>query len=72
MLKCRQCRQYYIPGFLDCSCRTKARLAREPVGIVSQPAEDQATLTVPLGATKLTSAMPPVRGSPQSSDTWIR
>jgi hypothetical protein len=21
MLKCSQCRQYYVPGFLDCQCR---------------------------------------------------
>ncbi len=72
MLRCRQCGQYYIPGFLDCSCRTKTRLTREPVGIVSPPAEDQAALTTPLGTAKSTLAMPPVRGSPQSSDTWIR
>jgi len=28
MLKCNRCNQYYIPGYLDCACRTISRSLR--------------------------------------------
>jgi hypothetical protein len=31
MLKCNRCKQYYIPGYLDCACRTSLRAPRPSV-----------------------------------------
>ena len=41
MLKCSRCKQYYIPGYLDCQCRvTRALLAASAQ--TSHPTKDQA------------------------------
>lgn len=71
MLKCRQCGQYYIPGFLDCFCRTKTRSTRGTTHVISPPAQGQAALTTSLGAMKSTPTMPPARDSPQSPGTLV-
>lgn len=45
MLKCTRCGRYYVPGYLDCLCRSTARSSRLPVA--SLPAlKDQSTPSV--------------------------
>jgi hypothetical protein len=39
MLKCSQCRQYYVPGFLDCYCRTRQSLSLPPAEPLSSPGQ---------------------------------
>jgi hypothetical protein len=44
MLKCSRCKQYYIPGYLDCQCRVaRAMLAANAQD--AYPSKDQATTT---------------------------
>ncbi|MBN1890520.1 MAG: hypothetical protein JW850_21180 [Thermoflexales bacterium] len=42
MLKCSRCKQYYIPGYLDCQCRV-ARALLAANAQASHPIKDQAT-----------------------------
>ncbi len=57
MLKCSQCGQYYIPGYLDCQCRIAASLprawrasqlpAKEKL-LLSSPNTEQARVNTPV------------------------
>ena len=53
MLRCNRCGQYYIPGFLDCQCRTKShQLISNDEHFYASPSANRATTTLPLGAPK--------------------
>jgi hypothetical protein len=44
MLKCSRCKQYYIPGYLDCQCRV-ARALLAANAQASRPTKGQAMAT---------------------------
>ena len=55
MLKCNRCGQYYIPGFLDCQCRTMShQLISSDERFYASPSANRAMMTLPLGAPKAT------------------
>ena len=67
MLRCNRCGRYYIPGFLDCQCRTTSN-----TGLAySSPSANRAMTTLPLGAAGATVgeyASPRVRESVGTSE----
>lgn len=67
MLKCSRCGQYYIPGYLDCACRTKQRSLHSPV--IYQPSTKDHTMAMPLPG--ITQVAYPAASSPQSSDNVV-
>jgi CheY-like chemotaxis protein len=55
MLRCNRCGQYYIPGFLDCQCRTMShRLISNNERFYASPSANRAMTALPLGAPKAT------------------
>ena len=60
MLKCNQCGQYYVPGFLDCQCRVISHVVR------AKGAEGRATLNLSAPQPKLLLPAPEVTARPDS------
>ena len=57
MLRCNRCGQYYIPGFLDCQCRTTSHRPNSNTGLYPSLSANRAATTLPLGTTKATRVM---------------
>jgi hypothetical protein len=60
MLRCNQCGQYYVPGFLDCQCRAVSLTAR------AKDAEARAPLNLSAPQPKLLLPAPEVTARPDS------
>ena len=55
MLRCNRCGQYYIPGFLDCKCRTMShRLISNNELLYASPSANRAMTALPLSAANAT------------------
>jgi hypothetical protein len=55
MLKCNRCGQYYIPGFLDCQCRTMSNhLISSDERLYASPSANRTMTALPLGGPKTT------------------
>jgi hypothetical protein len=49
MLRCNRCGQYYIPGFLDCQCRTMSHRLISNERLYASPSVNRAMTALPLG-----------------------
>jgi len=68
MLKCSRCGEYYIPGYLDCRCRTASNQSLKPGQV--QPAQlthNTFVVARPAGETKPTPGAMPSSGGPTTS-----
>jgi len=64
MLKCSRCGDYYIPGYLDCRCRTSLDQSDQFGQLQSvQPSNDAFATERPAGETKLTPVSIPLSDS---------
>jgi len=53
MLRCNRCGQYYIPGFLDCKCRTMShRLISNNERLYASPSANRAMTALSRGTPK--------------------
>jgi hypothetical protein len=68
VLKCSRCGEYYIPGYLDCRCRTTLYQSRQfgPVQ-PAQPSNNTFVVARPDGETKPTPVDIPSSGRPTTS-----
>jgi len=67
MLRCSRCGEYYIPGYLDCRCRTDRDQSRK--FDQAQPAQpsNNPFLARPAGETKPTAGAISSSGDPTTS-----
>ena len=67
MLKCSRCGEYYIPGYLDCRCRTASDQSRKFGQIQPAQPSNNTFVARPAGETKAAPGAIPSSGSPSTS-----
>jgi len=66
MLRCNRCGQYYIPGFLDCQCRTMSHRLISNERLYASPSANRVMTALPLGVPAARRVVDTVDESPAS------
>jgi len=66
MLRCNRCGQYYIPGFLDCRCRTMSHRLASNERLYASSSDNRTMVTLPFGAPQAKRITESVEGAPAS------
>jgi hypothetical protein len=66
MLRCSRCGQYYVPGFLDCQCRTMSHRLISNERLYASPSANRAMTALPLSVPTARRVADSVDESPTS------